>query len=250
MAKIVDPSPVRWLTYKDRLRQDVDDLYATEAGKALFTPEYLKMLSKKIEKLDARLIKMTVAYFAIFSFLLLAFVSPDTTMSFLGISIKNTPGVREVLLAIVATIMVIGVFIGGSRDVLVSTAERLIELQHDKSTLPFANFINPTAFDLYFYLPRQSDRWIFSQPGTKIVSTLLWLCVTVAVIALFATIVIVTIVVLRQVYSAASLGAWSYGIVLYVIVSWLVSVLWSVRFNLPLPYRDQSGLKDKVRVSQ
>ena len=75
------------MTYKHRVRDDLDTLWKEEAAKEFFGYDYKDGLKEAIKQLEGWLIKLTVTQTAIIAFLLAGFVSQEASISLFGISL-------------------------------------------------------------------------------------------------------------------------------------------------------------------
>lgn len=234
--------PVRWLTYRSRLSADLEVLYAQDLGSQIFNAEYLKQLSDQAVRQDDRLAKLILLNYTILAFLVLGYVSEDTTMSFLGISLKSTSAVREVLLASSATVAITVTMLSASRDILIWALESLVKLKSGPDFAEISLLSVPSSFGLKTYFAKSSSRYVFSSPFTRSLKLAAGVIFLGLFLILLATSISISFSVALQVYRAPALGGWSYAIFIYVIGSWLFMLLWFIWFHLPLPYSDKSEL--------
>jgi hypothetical protein len=217
-------------------------LYAQGGAEKVFTSDYIKSLSDQVLRLDARIGKLFLFMFSTNAFLVMAFLSPDISMSFLGVSIKSQSSVREVLLVVVAETTLAISTLSASRDVLICTAEKIASLTADAKFAGFYQLASPSAFDIKIYLPRQYERWIFPAWITRSIGWFISFMTLYSFVLLFGVGIALSFAILDQVCRSPAFGLWSYGIVVFVIGAWLVSLLSAVRLHCPLPYKDSGEL--------
>jgi hypothetical protein len=81
--------PIRWVSHKTRLGEDLERAFQIDSARELFSNEYFKSLSDQVAQQDARIIKIQIFALAIYGYLALAFATPDASLSILGVSVKN-----------------------------------------------------------------------------------------------------------------------------------------------------------------
>jgi hypothetical protein len=126
---------------------------------------------------------------------MVAFISQDSTISLLGVSIKDSSGVKELLLALAATMSLAISTLSASRDIMIWIAEGVAERKNKADVIPFARMSLPSAFALKWYMAKQRERWIFPTLLTNAVSILLSLIVTVLFFSMISASVIISIAI-------------------------------------------------------
>jgi hypothetical protein len=119
----------------------------------------------------------------------------------------------------------------------------IFEKIEDEDFLPFTKLTLPTAFNLRVYIPRQYDQWIFSMALTQIAFAVMSFLLVAAFVIMVGFSIALSAYVLLEIYKEPTLGVWSYILFAYSAIVLAGSILWFVRFNFPLPYRDKSSLK-------
>lgn len=234
--------PLIWLTYKQRIRRDLDRAHATDQGESFFDRDYFSRLSAQAKQLDETLVKLLVLQFALSAFQAVGFISNDASISLFGVTLKQAAGVKEVLLFLNALVALATWTITISRDTCLVVLERLSELTTDEALGAFGKLAAPTFFGVKVYVPRAYDDWIFPTRANS------WLFAVVSGVAIFLTLAIIcfslalNILFFVGIYKQPTLGQWSYWLLAFVALTLAFGVLFVVRFYCPLPYRDQSGL--------
>jgi hypothetical protein len=154
-------------------------------------------------------------------------------------------GLREILLAISATIALIVFGLSSSRDTAIFMLNVICEQTQPKITLPFAKYSLPGPFTLRVYWPHEYERWIFSKFPQKLflaVIGLLFLTMFgIAIVASFA----IHWALIKDIWHHPGLGNWSIAALVYVMVSYVIDLGLLANRWLPFPYKDQSELKKK-----
>jgi hypothetical protein len=234
--------PTRWMTYKARIRSDVDRAYTTDGGPEFFNDEYVDKLAAQAKQLDEWLIKLFVVQTALTGFQIVGFVVSDASISLFGVTLKQAAGVKEVLLGFYCFVAIATWMVAVSRDTILAVLERLVELSTEQPLMNFSKLAAPTFFSMKFYFPRAYDDWIFPTPLNKVLFGAL---VFVGMLLFFAALLLslaVNILFFVDVYRHPTLGVWSTVILSFVCLTVLFGVLFIVRIHVPLPYRDQSLL--------
>lgn len=230
----------KWLTYHQRIDADLTDAFKQAGAKELFNADYIRRLSEPVKQLDDWLIKLGITQFAILAFLMIEFVSPETTFSLFGLSMKAAPGLKEVLLAFVSTLAIAISAITGSRDTSVNIIQGVTKRTSDEQFQRFAAYASPIGFNLRLYLPLEYRRGQFSKLPTKLVSLILGaLAFSVFLSTLFVS-AAVQWMIIKDIWLNPTLGGWSYFAVTYVATAYLLCLLTMIKRLVPLPYNDHS----------
>ena len=242
--KIKRRFPVRWMTYKKRVQIDVDHALKLPGAEQIFDYEFVEAVTHKIQKLEGWQIKLMTLSFAISAFLVVGFISNDASVSLFGISLKQVTGLKEILLAVSATIGVLMALFTQAKEPLISILQRLKELTTtDKTLLQFAMLSAPASFNLRVYLPREYDHWIFPTALTRcstLFAGLLWLIV---IFANFVFSIGLNLALAVQIYRQPTLGIWSTLILWYLAAALSLGLISTIKLHAPLPYSDQGDLK-------
>lgn len=234
--------PLIWLTYKQRIRRDLDRAYATDEGEKFFNQDYFSRLSAQAKQLDNSLIKLLLLQFALSAFQVLGFFGGDASLPLFGVTLKQAAGLKEVLLLLYALIALATWTITISRDTTLAVVERLTELTAEEPLNSFGKLAAPTFFGVKVYVPRAYEDWIFPTLANR------WLFFVVSLmgILLFTAAIIfslsINILFVVDIYQHPTLGSWSNWTLAFVGLTFLFGLLFVVRFYLPLPYRDQSSM--------
>lgn len=242
--------PTRWLTYKRRVRDDVELLYKTEKGKEFFGDKYVEALKASAKQLEEWEIKLFVLQVGIYIFVVIGLFVSDTSFSLFGISLKQSPGVKEILLAFSASLAVIIYSITQSKQLRLTVIEKITELKEDPALLAFAKLAGPAPFHLNVYIARQFDRWILSTFLTKTIFILLSLLSVLFVLSLVAISFSIWIYLLIDIMRKPTLGLWSYIALIHSAIAVFLCVMWFIRAYLPLPFRDMEVLQELRRLEK
>ena len=89
--------PITWLTYKQRVRDDVETFYKTKNGPEFFDDKYVEALGKTVEQLETRELKLFAYQLGIAISMILTLLSGDGSITIFGVSLKNATGLKELL---------------------------------------------------------------------------------------------------------------------------------------------------------
>lgn len=234
--------PLVWLTYKARLRLDLDRSYSVDPDADYFTPEYADRLSVQVKQSEDWLLKLILFQIGLMAFQIVGLLNKDASMSLLGVTIQNVAGIKEVVLAIYATMALLTWFMLMSRDTGLAVLEHLVELSSDHKARELAKLARPAAFNLRFIFPRQYDDWIFATWPTKWLTLLFFICLALISFAAICASAVVNAALIVLVYRNPTLGDWSIYTIYYAIAVFGVGVLFLVLYYFPLPFRDHRVL--------
>jgi hypothetical protein len=237
------PYPVRWLTYKARIREDLKGLYADPEGKKFFSKEYLDSLATEARRLESWEIKLIIIQVTIGIFLIVSLFSANASISLFGVSLNNTAGVKEIVLALSSTISVISLVITSSKNNLLHIIEAIIELSTPKNLVDLAKLATATSFGMKTYVARQYERWVFSTFLPKLLFGLLVaLGLGIFVFILIFSIVLYAMLFL-DIYHRPTMGGWSAVVLVYAGITWIFGLVWLLRFVAPLPFQDKGPVR-------
>jgi hypothetical protein len=237
--------PVRWLTFQQRVRADLEETFRTAPeGTTIFTEAYLASLAAPIKQQEEWMLKLLFLQTTILGFLAVSFVSPDAKIGVFGFDLRAVDGLREILLALSATIALAIFCLVSTRDTAILILNVICEQTQQKSFLPYAKYVLPSAFSLRFYLPREYDRWFFSiLPRRAFAMVIAVLLVVMFGIAFVASIAIHWSLI-KDIWHHPGLGKWSIAALVYVFTCYLVNICVALNRWLPFPYKDQSFLRN------
>jgi hypothetical protein len=235
--------PIRWLTYKQRISDDVKAILGNEDASDFFDGDYLSALSTQIKQQEEWLLKIFALQMAIITFLLIGYVSPDTKLSIFGVDLKGIQGSREMLLLLSSALGTFTCMIAASRDAAVYLAEAILQHNEASGLKPFKAFVAPSVFNVRLYLPREYDRWMFAIIPTKIFILPAAICLVVMAIIILSGSFAIHWVLIREIWVNPSLGKWSIATLVFVFASYFVNLVILIRIAVPLPYSDKGALK-------
>ena len=230
--------PIRRLTYKQRVLDDVERLYRGDDGPAFFDEKYTDSLAGSAKQLENWELKLFATQFAISVFVVLGFISTDASISLFGISLKHAAGLKEFLLVLAASLSVAIYAVLESKRLRLVVIEKLTELRSEKKFLEFAKLAIPAPYQLYVYVARQFEKWIFPTLFTRSLMFLLIILFFVLLLLFFAASIAIWVYLFVGIFRQPTLGFWSYGALVYSSVAYLTCIFWFIRAHLPLPYRD------------
>jgi hypothetical protein len=242
--------PVTWLTYKARIRRDLDRAYAVQDAEEYFNSDYFNKICAQAKQLEEWLAKLFLIQIALTIFQVVGFISNDASLSLFGITLKQAAGVKEMLLAFSASVAVITWMVILSRDTTMIVIERLIELSTDDRFVLFDKLAAPTPFNIKVYVPRAYEDWIFPTLPNRFTFLVFVVGAILLSLAVFLFSLAVNVVFFLDVYRNPTLGIWSKFVLSYVAFVAFIGVLFLVRFYLPQPYRDQSMLLEMKALEE
>jgi hypothetical protein len=80
--------PVLWLTYKQRVRHDVERAFKEDGGPSFFDEKYVGALTDAARKLESWELKLLLYQAAISAFVVLGLVTTDAAISLFGVSLR------------------------------------------------------------------------------------------------------------------------------------------------------------------
>lgn len=242
--------PVRWMTFKQRVQDDVERAYKAEGGKDFFNETFVAKLAEAARSLEGWEIKLFVSQLTISIFMVLGLITTDASISLLGLSLKNTPGLAEVLLALSATLAVALQGVAQAKYLRLNMIEKIRELSTDAKFVVFGKVADAAAFNMQFYAARGYEKYVFPTWRAQLISALLYLAFTLLCLSFFALSVLLWLFWNAQILRELSLGIWSRVALCYVWLAYGTAVLWLIKANLPLPYRDQSALQELAELEK
>lgn len=234
---------IKWMTYRQRIQADLDDAFSNDNATDFFGEDYVRQLSEPLKQQDEWLLKLFALQFAILSFLLVGFGTADATFSVFGISLKQTTGLKEVLLVMSATIGVAIMVISSARDTAIFLIQGICKRLVDPRYIHFAKFAFPVGFHFRMYHPREYERWQFSTIAGKGTSVAVGVLAILVGLALFALSFIVQWIIIKDIWKNPTLGNWSYFALAYVALVYALNLLVAIKLYVPFPYHDKSALR-------
>ena len=224
------------MTYKARIRSDVDRAYATEGGPEFFDNDYINRLGTQAKQLDEWLIKLLIVQIALTAFQVIGFLGSDASISLFGVTLKQATGIKELLLGFYCFVAIAMWMVAVSRDTILAVVERLAE----GPLTNFSKLAAPTFFSMKFYVPQAYEDWIFPTAANRVLFCGLVVVGVILSLAAFVFSFAVNISFIVDIYRHPTLGAWSTLVLAFVCLTILFGILFIARFHMPLPYRDQS----------
>jgi hypothetical protein len=244
--------PTRWLSYKSRIRNDVDFLYGTQEGEAFFNENYMKSLEYSARRLEARQLRLIAVQTGLIIFLLIGIVSQSGDITVLGISVRYAPGLQEVVLAFSATIGLLILLVSSSKDLRLYIVERIVELKSPEGFADLAKIAAASGYDFRIYMTKPYLKWVFAKPLTK---TLFFLTVSLFAllgVALYIASIAIHVFLLWNMFVHPKIAVLYSRIIFWYVIGFdLLGVLWLVVSLFPLPFSDRSSLQglEQLKIS-
>ena len=235
--------PIRWLTFKRRLHDDVEAAFNGPGGAAFFNEKYLGFLSSAVRQIESWQIRVITLQFAIIFFLLLGVVSSENSISLFGVSVKNATGVKEILIIVSATLTLVSVALVYAKEMRLQIIETVTRLTVAPPLVDLALVGEPSSFHSRFYAPKQYNRWIFPTLLSKLIRITFGSLAALMLMALLAMGVGIQFYVLAQIYTHPTLPAhWSLVAIVYSVCGYLLGLLGLIVQNVPLGHVDNEVL--------
>ncbi len=239
--------PTRWLSYRRRLKTDVELAYKLEGGEVFFDEQYIDKLTADARALDAWIVKLAISQFLIGLYLLDWIISGSVEGTIFGISIKY----KEVIIALLAVLGLISYILTGSRDLRIWIIETLVSLRTRNEFSDFAQLAAYSGFHIKTYSTKPYARWIFPKFSSKLSFALLTFLGLFLLLALLAVSYGLFIYVLVDAYKNPGLPPpWSSVVVWFAVLTHIFGLLWLVRLWIPLPYKDMGILLELKNLEQ
>lgn len=232
--------PRRWLTYKQRIGLDVDRAYKQHGGKEFFNEKYEADLAGVVRELERWQIRLAGLQTALFAFLIIGLLGRYTTISFLGVSIRDEFGLKELLAVFTSTISFLTLIVTASKEMRIFVIENLVDLKSPHGFRDFAILSSRSSFHMQVYFAKTWDQFLFSTILTKVLFFALALLVSLVTLSLLLGSMALQVGILILVWENPSFGIWSEIIVGYGIVVFLIGLLWLGRLLVPLPFQDEA----------
>jgi hypothetical protein len=238
-------SPIRWLTYKQRLQDDVEAAFKLQGGPEFFSRRYLDDLAAAARTFDGWSLKIMGLQLAITLFLLLGVASAENSSSLFGVSLKSVVGVKEILVSLSASLTLITLALTHTRDMRLVIIEKVTRLTARAEFLELALVATPSAYLFRLYLARQFVRWQFPTMLSKAIRVTFGILATVMALVLLFVFFGLQLFFIRDIWEHPTLPpSWSRGAVVYVICGYLIGLLGIVVQHMPLRYRDDGAIKE------
>lgn len=235
--------PIRWVTYRRRIQEDVRIALSKSDSDKFFSRDYVNALTASAKELEAWELKLLATQFAIYVFFVLSYLSSDPSLSIFGISAKHTPGLKEMLILISATLAAASQVIRSAKETKIMVAEIVLQESPREEFKEFAKLSAPASFHLKLYMARNFDLWMFPTIATRALFVLLVALLGIVTTGLVVFSISVSLFVLIDIFRAPTMGVISYAVLSYAAVCSLLILVWTVRMHFPLPFRDKSALK-------
>jgi hypothetical protein len=157
--------------------------------------------------------------------------------------LKQTTGLKEVLLVMSATIGVAIMIVTSARDTAIFLIQAICERLVDQKYIHFAKFAFPAGFHFRMYLPLEYQRWQFRTVVGKGTSVAVGVLAILVGLALFALSIVVQWIIIKDIWKSPTLGNWSHFALAYVALVYALNLLVLAKLYVPFPYSDKSALR-------
>jgi hypothetical protein len=242
--------PLKWLSYKQRIRNDVERLFVSPDGKTFFDEPYCGALEGSIKQLQDWYLKLLSLQTAISVFIIIGFISDDASISLLGITLKQAAGVKEVVLAVSVTFGLVTLVVSFLVETRVAVIEKLIILKTKPEFHSLALLRAPAMLHFRVYITQPYAEWMFPIFLSKVLMGAQMIGFFVLFLCAFVASIVITVYLFMNIYIAPTLGIWSYAILGYAALAYLTSLIAVIVLHCPLPYRDKSELLEVARLKE
>ncbi len=230
--------PIVWLSYKRRIWLDIERVFSTASGEAFFDDKYQEKLSDAVRDLERWQLRLLGMQTALLGFLVVGFLSSESTITIFEISVADKPGVKELLAALLSTTSLLIFIVTASKDMRLFILEKLVRLKTSPEVLDFALVSSRSSFHTQVYLAKAFNDFIFPTVLTRALFVLLATLFAILTIAALLGSIMLQFHLLLLIHNSPSLGIWSNLAVWYVIATFILGLLWLIRLHVRLPFRD------------
>lgn len=234
----IDKFPTVWLTYRERIKLDLANVHTKDVEDRFFNDAYIGKVATQEKQLADWVVKLFVVQIALTIFQVIGFISADGSISIFGVTLKQAAGVKEMVLALSATITLATWIVMVSRDTCQAIIDTLLELNFSEEFLRYAKIAEQTPFNLKFLTPKIYERYLFATRFNKWTRALFGVVVLVLFLAVFLFTLSVNVFFFLAIYWNPTLGVWSMLLLGYVSLVVLFGVLFFIRFYIPQPFSD------------
>lgn len=234
----IDKFPTVWLTYRERIKLDLANVHAKDKADHFFNESYMSKVSAQQKQLADWTIKLLVAQIALTVFQVIGFISAEGSISIFGVTLKQAAGVKEMVLALSATVGLVTWIVMLSRDNCQAIIDTLLELNYSEEFLRYAKIGEQTPFNLKFLTPPIYEQYLFATRFNKATRVLFGVVILVLFLALLVFSLAANVFFFLSIYWKPTLGAWSFLVLGYVSAVVLFGILFFVRFYIPQPFSD------------
>jgi hypothetical protein len=239
--------PTVWLSYRARIKKDVELAYKLKGGQEFFDEKFLSSLNSAVKVLDGWILKLLLGQITIGLFLLDWLLSGQAHGSILGVSIQS----KEFLLVLSALIGLLVYIATGARDLRVWIAHSVVEASTNPAFADLAKVASTNSFYIVSYGTKHYANWIFPRLITRISFGLILLLGLLIAIGLFIVSIVGYAYILFEIYRHPTLpGHWTTAAVYFALAVQVLGIIWAIRFHLPLPYEDKGKLLQLQRVEK
>lgn len=234
----IDKFPIVWLTYRERIKLDLANVHAKDVEEQFFNEAYINKVSAQQKQLADWVVKLFVAQIALTVFQVIGFISAEGSISIFGVTLKQAAGVKEMVLALSATVGLVTWIVMVSRDTCQAIIDTLLELNFSEEFLRYAKIGEQTPFNLKFLTPQIYKQYLFATRFNKATRALFGLSILIIFLAVFVFSLAANVFFFLSILWKPTLGIWSYLILGYVSAVVVFGLLFFMRFYIPQPFSD------------
>jgi hypothetical protein len=210
-------APTIWLSYQRRVRDDIEELFNESEAREVLDERFVAGLTATIHQIEGWQIKLITLQFAILCFLAVGFLSGDSALSLFGLTLKNVGGIREILMVVSSSLVMVELVLGLEKETRITIVEEIAARGVDKKFWDLFKWSLPAAFGVHVYFPKRHQHWILPTTFTEWFFRFQTALMSLAVTALLVGAISVQLYVLWDIYQRPTWpGVWTDAVVLYV----------------------------------
>ncbi|MER9251117.1 hypothetical protein NKI59_04785 [Mesorhizobium sp. M0598] len=229
--------PRRWLSPAQIIDHDLELVDDDDVGK--LDRSLLDLLVARRDHLKSSSGKFTILNISLFTFLVANYFHLGTDVSVYGISIKSSPGVAESLLAISSTLGIYAATLQANIAIVDGAIAHLLKRIFPRGILNVMKsaLIPETAIGKYF--PSNIPHLVFTGFHSAASKYFVY-CYLMLLIVIIACVYAISMLLMKEIWIASSLGVYSKIIVVYVFICGIFGAMFLLLTRFPSPYRDYS----------
>lgn len=233
--------PRVWLSPMQIVDRDLDLVGDDESIK--LDRELLTLLIERRDSIKEYSNRLSLISVTIFGFLLLNYFRFTSDISIAGVSIKNSPGIAEILIVTSSTLGVYATALQANVVIVEGGIMHLAKRVYPSGLINIlrAGFIPEQNFGKYY--PKNLPHLTFTSLHSKLslLSTYVYLLSLLFVIIL---VLVANLAILMDIWTTSSIGAYSKIVSLYVLAISFVGFSILIITRMPMPLRDYSLLHE------
>ncbi|WP_202325569.1 hypothetical protein [Mesorhizobium sp. 113-3-9] len=238
--------PRRWLTPSKIIGIDIDGIEDDDREK--LDRAFLDLLLSRRDYIKERYNKILIINTSLFLFVAANYFGVVSDISIFGISIKNSPGVAEFLLATSSTIGLYSVSMHGNITVIDGTISYLISKIFPKGMENVLKSALLTDYQFGKYFPINSPHIVFTEVHS-LFSILSAIGTAIAYVFCAVVVMFINIKMLLSLWEKSSLGIYSQAAIVYVVFCGIIGLMLIILSRMPGPYRDYTSLQ-RIQIAE